>query len=172
MGEGGYESVDVITREWARGNSASGDEGRQNAGSGSLWYNAGVRYTGGHRAMVGDGRLTSQGQAWACRDLQQKARTPVRRDRKDRWLTAYIDKRATEFLRHGFREGFRLGYEGPRVRRWAGNLKSAKAHGDIVQTQLDNDVREGRMAGPVFDCPLQELIISTVGVVPKKANSV
>ena len=68
----------------------------------------------------------------------------------------------------GFSEGFHLGYDGPRVRRWADNLKSAKAHKDIVQQKLDKEVSEGRMAGPFVDWPVQELIISLVGLVPKK----
>ena len=69
----------------------------------------------------------------------------------DGWLKAYSDQEAAELLRQGFEKGFRLGYQGPRVRRWADNLKSTNAHWDIVQGKLDKEVKEGRMAGPFFD---------------------
>ncbi|XP_069093123.1 uncharacterized protein [Pleurodeles waltl] len=38
----------------------------------------------------------------------------------------------------------------------------------MVQEKLSKEVREGRMAGPFSDWPLENLIVSPIGVVPKK----
>ena len=65
-----------------------------------------------------------------------------------------MDGKAAKLLRDCFRWGFRLHYDGPRVWRWADNLKSAKEHRDIVQTKLDKEVKEGRMAGPFREWPM------------------
>ena len=61
-----------------------------------------------------------------------------------------------------------MGYDGLRERRCAYNLKSAKVHAGVVQTKLDKEIREGRMAGPFSECPLRNLIISLIEAVPKK----
>ena len=115
----------------------------------------------------GPGKQNGGGGGGGDMDLRQKARTPVRGERLEAWLAAYWDKKAAGLLKNGFHEGFHLGYKGPTVRRWADNLKSAKAQQEVVQTKLDKEVKEGRMAGPFSNCPMPNLIVSPIGIVSK-----
>ncbi|KAJ1216844.1 hypothetical protein NDU88_004443 [Pleurodeles waltl] len=108
------------------------------------------------------------GDTKADRGLWEKARTPVKLNRLRLWLERYGDRQAAQVLFLGFSEGFSLAYEGPRIRRWADNLKYVKGKEDIVQQKLDKEVAEGRMEGPFSDWPLENLIVSPIGVVPKK----
>lgn len=84
------------------------------------------------------------------------------------WLSRYPDREAALTLQWGFIEGFRVGNQSPRVQRWAENLKSAKELPGVVAAKLQKEVDEGRIAGPFYDWPVDDLIISPLGVVPKK----
>ena len=95
-------------------------------------------------AGVGGSSMPAEGGGGGGADLQQKAHTPVKVDRIKGWLSAYGDKATAKILERGFSEGFRLGYEGPRVRRGADNLKSAGTHREIVQGKLKGGRRDPR----------------------------
>ena len=161
------ERAGPLTKEYAQGNIANSDTSVSNAEGDTHWCNAGG-HSKDNRAQGVHGGHSSRGEEEAYRVLQQRARTPVRGDRLEGWLSVYGDEKSARLIRQGFKEGFRLGYEGPRMRRWADNLKSAKANRGVVQAKLDKEVSEGRMAGPFSDWPMQNLIISPVGIVPKK----
>ncbi|XP_078520162.1 uncharacterized protein LOC144784925 [Lissotriton helveticus] len=88
----------------------------------------------------------------------------------DLWLVDYPDFEAAKILSWGFKIGFRIGYQGPRVGRWSDNLKSAKESPHVVRKKLDAELAAGRIAGPFVHCPLPDLIVSPLGVVPKKAE--
>ncbi|KAJ1089134.1 hypothetical protein NDU88_002285 [Pleurodeles waltl] len=102
------------------------------------------------------------------KELQARALTPVKVDRLEVFLAGYDRPEDSELLVRGFRNSFRLGYQGPRVRRWAENLRSVHGKEELVQKKLRKEVREGRMAGPFSFWPLRNLIVSPIGVVPKK----
>ncbi|KAJ1200350.1 hypothetical protein NDU88_004174 [Pleurodeles waltl] len=102
--------------------------------------------------------------------LRQKGPTPVRLEFLRPWLHIYPDRDKARLLEWGFREGFRLGYQGPRHRRWADNLRSAKEHPQIVRDKIAKEVGLGRIAGPFYKWPSDALMISPLGVVPKKAQ--
>ena len=112
----------------------------------TLGYDGGGRYAGGTTrprwGMADSPAKGRQGHARTC------GKRLVRRLGWTGWTDGWqpIVTRAAELLGHGFSEGFRLGYKGPRVQGWADNLKSARAHGDILQKKLYNEVREERMA--------------------------
>jgi hypothetical protein len=49
-------------------------------------------------------------------------------------------------------------------------LKSASNNPEIVQEKLNKEISEGRMAGPFSRKPFPNLIVSPIGLVPKKAT--
>ena len=83
------------------------------------------------------------------------------------WLNHYSDSHAAQLLRDGFQSGFKLQYSGSRVGRESVNLKSALRNPNAVLEKLTKEAKLGRVAGPFPTCPLPNLIISPVGLVPK-----
>lgn len=125
-----------------------------------------------HNASLtrGEGRLgDSPGDGGQVSSLFQRAHTPVNLDMLVPWLGSYPDFKTAAKLYWGFKDGFRIGYQGLRYHLWADNLKSAKELLQIVSKKLDVELNAGRIAGPFVQCPLQNLIVSPLGVVPKKA---
>jgi len=68
----------------------------------------------------------------------------------------------------GFQNGFSLQYTGPRTSRNSRNLRSAVANPDILLSKIKKEVNEGRVAGPFSEPPFENLIVSPLGLVPKK----
>ncbi|XP_072286680.1 uncharacterized protein [Pyxicephalus adspersus] len=100
--------------------------------------------------------------------LLVKGRTPVMVERMAPFLNRYPDRAAPRLLELGFKEGFRipcsLGAPPPRVR----NLKSTLARPSVVTAKLAKEVELGRMGGPFAKPPIEGLVVSPLGVVPKK----
>lgn len=101
-------------------------------------------------------------------ELLQPGWTPIKTIALDAWLSQYPDKNVAHDLSVGFRYGFKLDYNGPRVARDAPNLKSAVQAPHVVNDYLSKEIKKGRISGPYSTRPLDNLIINPVGVVPKK----
>ncbi|KAJ1110405.1 hypothetical protein NDU88_007757 [Pleurodeles waltl] len=65
--------------------------------------------------------------------LHQKGHMPIRLEILLPWLRIYPDSDKACMLEWGFREGFRMGYQGPRGRRWADSLRSAIEQPQVVR---------------------------------------
>ncbi|KAJ1130744.1 hypothetical protein NDU88_009092 [Pleurodeles waltl] len=100
--------------------------------------------------------------------LREKGPTPINFEAVAYWLQFYTLEEEAKVLFSGFLEGFRLRYQGPRMRRWANNLRSAREHPEVVRAKLKKEVDLGRIVGPFLAWPLANLTISPLGVVPKK----
>ena len=74
-------------------------------------------------------------------------------------------------LKLGFKEGFRLQYQGDRLFREAPNLKSAIERPEILRQKIRKEVRAGRIAGPFQHVPFTNLQVSPLGLVPKKVEN-
>ena len=98
----------------------------QNAVADILWCSAGEREGDRSSNSIREGGEAEQ-------DLLGRAPTLVKQEALEWWLMKYGDKKAAALLQDGFHWGFRLGYEVPRVRRWAENLQSAKTHAAVVR---------------------------------------
>ena len=70
----------------------------------------------------------------------------------------------------GFKHGFPICYTGPRVFREAKNLKSAVSSLNISKHKISAEVLLKREAGPFQSPPFQNMIISPLGLVPKKVD--
>ena len=62
-------------------------------------------------------------------------------------------------------------YDGPRNSREATHLRSALAQPDVVTEKINVEVAAGRVAGPFDTPPFNDMIISPLGLVPKKFDN-
>ena len=67
----------------------------------------------------------------------------------------------------GFKFGFKLGLEGDLSPRISKNHKSATENRDKVYEKLAKESLKGRIAGPFHSPPLENLVCSPLGLVPK-----
>ena len=83
------------------------------------------------------------------------------------WLNKYPDRAAADILATGFKEGFRLGYLGVRAQRDSPNLRSVKLDPGAIRRKLDGEIELGRIVGPFHSRPLDRLMVSPIGLIPK-----
>ena len=96
--------------------------------------------------------------------------TPVQADILEQLLIqSNYDKRKTEFLIEGFRNGFSLKYEGnlKNCKRLAPNLKLRIGSKLELWNKVMNKVELGRYAGPFDEPPFEYFVQSPIGLVPK-----
>ena len=94
-------------------------------------------------------------------------KTPVRLCSILPLLEVYPNKKAAATLRSGFSFGFKLGYSGERIHRDCGNLKSILLNPQAAREKINKEVKLGRIAGPFRSKPLENLIVSPIGLIPK-----
>jgi hypothetical protein len=100
-----------------------------------------------------------------------KPKTPVNIVYLQHELKNHPDVLFVSNLVQGFRDGFSIGFEGPRMPRFSHNLKSAVEHPHLVTKNLLKEVILGRTAGPFLSPPFLNFQIYPIGVVPKKHSS-
>ncbi|KAM9326863.1 LOW QUALITY PROTEIN: uncharacterized protein PAF06_003101 [Gastrophryne carolinensis] len=98
----------------------------------------------------------------------EKGSSPVIVGKIMGWLNRYPDKEAAGLLGSGFQEGFVIPCSVPPSGTFRRNLKSARQHPGVVRDKLAKEVGLGRMAGPFVTPPIPGLVVSPLGVVPKK----
>lgn len=103
--------------------------------------------------------------------ILEKGKTPVMGKRMVPFLRRYPNRNAAKLLELGFTEGFKFNSRLQVVPPVADNLKSAREHACIVTEKLFKEVLLGRMAGPFELPPVPDLVISSLGVVPKKESN-
>jgi len=80
----------------------------------------------------------------------------------------YPNEADATLLVNGFTFGFRIPYSGQRIGRFSPNHASAKRLPHVVSDKLAKEVALGRVAGPFPEPPLHNLIVSPIGLTPKK----
>ena len=75
-----------------------------------------------------------------------------------------------EYVLQGFKSGFDIAYQGPRVGRVSPNSPTLRGLESIVQEKIDKEVKMGRYVGPFASPPLPNLICSPLALVPKGAD--
>ena len=96
--------------------------------------------------------------------------TPVNADHLEELLNKYrYDRKETEFLIDGFKNGFDIGYRGPikGIRRLSPNLKIRIGSELELWNKVMKEVRAKRYAGPYAEPPFENFIQSPIGLVPK-----
>ena len=95
--------------------------------------------------------------------------TPVDADALERLLNeTHYDINKTKYLVNGFRNGFSLGYCGPKqVQRLAPNLKLTVGDEIDLWNKVMKEVKLKRFAGPFKQIPFENYIQSPIGLVSK-----
>ena len=83
------------------------------------------------------------------------------------WLSSYPNVDTANFLYDGFKNGFRIPYDGPRQDRHSKNHGSAFKDPELIIEKLNEEANLGRVAGPFSEPPIKNLVISPIGLVPK-----
>lgn len=99
--------------------------------------------------------------------LSTLALSPISIPKLLRWLQQYPRPEIAQELADGFKQGFRIPYEGKREGRSARNHGSARRQPEIVLGKLMEEVGLSRVAGPFRSPPMPNLIISPIGLVEK-----
>lgn len=96
-----------------------------------------------------------------------KLPTPINVDRLAYYLQGY-NAAQTRTLLTGFSQGFKLEFAGKVRNSSYKNLKSAIELPDIIDSKLEKEITLGRIVGPFGAPPVDPLMTSPIGVVPKK----
>ena len=99
----------------------------------------------------------------------EKGPSPIRVHVMEEWLRSYPRQEDAKYLLKGFKYGFRIPAVEERKAFMAQNLRSVLGMECIVQQKIDKEVREGRVLGPFSKPPMENLRVSPLGIVPKKA---
>ena len=83
-------------------------------------------------------------------------------------LLQNYDSAKANYLVCGFKNGFRIGFQGDRHFRASPNLKSASEFPEIMEEKLAKEISQDRIAGLFHELPFVNLHISPIGIVPKK----
>lgn len=101
-------------------------------------------------------------------DIRTLGYSPIKVHVLHKCLSVYPNTEITTFLTNGFTYGFKLNYEGPRIGIEYDNLKSVYKHEkDAIEIAM-KEVRLGRVAGPYLQKPIENLLVSPIGLIPKK----
>ena len=68
----------------------------------------------------------------------------------------------------GFTTGFDIPFEGPKPNNEPPNLNSVKQHPEIVDNKIKKELSLNRISGPYHNPPFPDMVISPIGVIPKK----
>ena len=99
--------------------------------------------------------------------LLSLAHSPINLLALKQYLSEYHLHDTADYLWEGFNNGFRIPYSGPRIERFSPNHGSARLQPDIIINRLNEEIELGRVAGPFLEPPINNLIISPIGLVPK-----
>ena len=103
--------------------------------------------------------------------LPTNIQTPVNADLLAAELEVYTFPDLAEYLISDLREGFHLGYTGPRFAITPKNLKSAWDNAAQVTEAIVKELSRDHIAGPFPTPPLENLHCSPLGAVPKNDNT-
>ena len=97
--------------------------------------------------------------------------TPINVNLLESLLTDHPDREFVVSLCSGSRDGFKIGYHGPRQPYFSKNLKTAYLLPETVDSNLLDEVKQGHIIGPFTSPPFQNFQIYPLGLVPKKNSS-
>ena len=97
--------------------------------------------------------------------------TPIDLPQLALYLHDHPDRASVDAVLTGLSQGFKIGFQGPRVSREYPNLISAKQNPHIISTNLLKELRLGHTAGPFVSPPFPNFQVYPTGVVPKKHST-
>ena len=80
----------------------------------------------------------------------------------------HVDESLSNNILEGFTFGFNIGFQGIPHNKIVKNLKSVFEHPDLVQQKVNEEVLLGRIKGPFDLPPFENIVLSPIGIIPKK----
>ena len=97
--------------------------------------------------------------------------TPLQWRAWDSSLALHPDQQFRQYIAHGIRQGFRIGFDYSRCCRGASrNMISATLHPQVVRDYLAVECAAGRILGPMSPEAVPGTQVSHFGVIPKKSS--
>ena len=93
--------------------------------------------------------------------------TPISLSVLRSWLCRYPNREAADLLMNGFAQGFKLGFNGPRMGRDSDCPSSAAQRPQVVKENIHKEMSLGRIAATFDSPPFPNLQCSPIGLVPK-----
>ena len=100
-------------------------------------------------------------------NLNSKPRTPINLHALQNELLFHPDQAFVHSLIHNLQHGCNIGYTGPQFSHTSNNLPSSFQNPNILDTNIAEECRMGRMLGPFQAPPLPNFRCSGLGLVPK-----
>ena len=97
--------------------------------------------------------------------------TPIDLSQLALYLHDHPDRASVDAVLTGLSQGFKIGFQGPRVSKEYPNLISARRNPHIVSTNLLKELQLGHTAGPFVSPPFPNFQVYPIGVVPKKHST-
>ena len=73
-----------------------------------------------------------------------------------------------EYLMNRFSQGFSIGFERPQRQVISPKLRSALQNPSMVEEKISKGLELSRLAGPFSSTPFPDMVVSRIGIVPKK----
>ena len=104
--------------------------------------------------------------------------TPLKAEKWEEALASYPDKRFTQYILSGIREGFRIGFDyqsfASNLRPTSRNMRSAYENAQVIQEYITEELATGRIAQvdrpAPSPAPSPRVHASPFGVIPKKSS--
>ena len=100
--------------------------------------------------------------------LSSKPTNPVNVITLEQELTGYPDLNMVDYLLSGFKQGFRIRYEGLDFPLITKNLPSARDYPEQITAAIIKELKRGHTAGHFIHPPFENFRCSLLGAVPKK----
>ena len=113
-------------------------------------------------------------QATSTPRLTSAITTPLKGCEWEEALADHPDYQFCAYITQGIVEGFRIGFNrqsGPGPRPCHRNMRSAYEHPEVVSEYLARECQANRVLGPFASSPIQQLQVSSFGVIPKRQQS-
>ena len=93
--------------------------------------------------------------------------TPINIPQLSSYLHDHPDRAHVDNLLTGLTQGFKIGFQGPRIPKEYSNLLSAGDNPSIISKNILKEVQLGYTAGPFISPPFPNFQVYPIGVVPK-----
>ena len=95
--------------------------------------------------------------------------TPMQLDNLSPYLSCHPDQSFASYIRRGFVEGFRIGFDRSAVSLHSDhrNHPSSLANPAVVEAHIQNEIQLGRLVGPIPAAMVSQVQSSPIGLVPK-----
>ena len=101
-------------------------------------------------------------------DSVSQVKTPLKSDKWTLELSAHPDRLFVEYILHGIKYGFRIGFNKAQQLHPTSNRSSSYDHAELIKQHLDREVELERMYKCLYGSKPSCVHTSPIGIIPKK----